>query len=93
MAKLIKEITKPVKVGIYDNCRYSARLFPEKVIVRTPYIRWVRNSGNLAIRLQVITHQGIVNRIIQETKKENYNSAWSIIGNYLGDPFLEQSGL
>lgn len=93
MAKLIKEIVKPVQVGMFENCKYSARIFPDKVIVRTPYIRWIRNSGNLATRLQVITHQGIVNKIIQEAKKESHDSAWAVIGNYLDDPFLEQSGL
>lgn len=81
-------ITKDVSVGIWDNEQYVARIYKDKVIVVTPYVKWVNNSGSLAYSKQSIRDQKIVDNVIAEIKDDCEKSAWSLIGRAIDDDHL-----
>ena len=43
--KLIREWTDEIKVGIYDNCTWSVRIYADRAIVRMPGVKWEGNTG------------------------------------------------
>lgn len=53
--KLIAEWSDSVKVGIWDGCDTSIRLYADHAIYRAPYVRWRNNSGNLDVASRRIT--------------------------------------
>lgn len=85
-------ITKDVSVGIWNNEKYVARIYKDKVIVVSPYVRWVNNSGNLDYRKESIRDQKTVDRIIQELNDDCEDTAWGVIGNHLDDTYLSTLG-
>lgn len=90
--KPIHTITKNVNVGIYD-AEYVARIYKDKVIVVSPYIKWVGNTGGYSESKESIRDQKTVDRIIKELNNDCEDTAWGIIGNKLQDTFLAASGL
>lgn len=90
--KPLYTITKDVSVGIWNNEEYVARIYKDKIIVVSPYVRWINNSGNLDYRKESIRDQKTVDRIIQELSDDCEDTAWEIIGNYLDDTYLSASG-
>ena len=90
--KPIHTITKNVNVGIYD-AEYVARIYKDKVIVVSPYIKWVGNTEGYSESKKSIRDQKTVDRIIKELNNGCEDTAWGIIGNQLQDTFLAASGL
>ena len=84
-------ITKDVQVGIYDS-EYIARIYKDRVIVITPCVKWVGNTGGYAESKESIRGQETVDRIIKELDDDREETAWEIIGNYLQDAYLAESG-
>lgn len=52
-------INRDTRCGIYDTA-YTAAIYPDRVELRMPYIKWVNNSGILAILTEVIKDPKIV---------------------------------
>lgn len=92
MANPINTITKDVKVGIYDNCEYVARVYADKIIVVTPYVKWVGNTGSYAEHKDAIRDKKIIDAVLADLSDGCEESAWGRIGNYLQDGWLAQGG-
>lgn len=86
-------INKPVKVGIYDNCEYIARVYPDKIITVSPYVKWVGQSGGYAERKEAIRDQATVDAVLADLRDGAEDSAWQTIGRYLQDGYLAQYGM
>jgi len=48
--KIIATWSWDVKVGIYDNCTVTVRLYEDRAVHREPYVRWIGNTGGYAER-------------------------------------------
>ena len=70
---------KEVKVGIWENCTMTARVYEDKVIVIEPYVRWMGNSGSLSEAKKSIRNIDTVKRINQELADDCEDTAWEII--------------
>jgi hypothetical protein len=81
-------ITKDVKVGIYDNCEYVARVYTDKIIVVSPYVKWVGNTGGYAEKKEAIRDQRVVDIVLADLADDAEDSAWAHIGEHLGDGYL-----
>lgn len=80
-----------VKVGIYD-AEYVARIYHDKIIVVSPYVKWVGNSGGYDERKEAIRDQRIVDSVLSDMADDAESSAWAKIGGALGDAYLEHQG-
>ena len=92
MSKPLFIMRKDVSVGIYNNCKYIARVYGDKIIIRSPYIKWVGNTGGYAEAKNVIREPNIIGRITRDLSDNCEESAWGKIGNALGDTYLSYSG-
>jgi hypothetical protein len=81
-------ITKDTKVGIYDNCEYVARVYADKIIVISPYVKWVGNTGGYAEAKEAIRDQKIVAAVLKDLSDDCEDSAWTKIGRALNDDYL-----
>ena len=45
--KKITNWSDSVKVGIWDNCNWSCTLYPDRIVLREPEVKWTNNSGSL----------------------------------------------
>lgn len=86
--KPMHTITKDVSVGIY-NSEYTARIYKDKIIVVSPYVKWVGNTGGYAESKQSIRDQEIIDEILTEMADDCKNAAWGLIGEAIGDPYLD----
>jgi hypothetical protein len=62
-SKVIAKIERSVQVGIFENCTLSIRIYPDRTLVREPYIRWVGNTGGYAernLRLEGEAHMALI---------------------------------
>jgi hypothetical protein len=50
MSKKIAEWSDDIKVGIYDS-EWTLRLYDDKAILHTPHVKWIGNTGSLAMRV------------------------------------------
>lgn len=90
-ARMLRELRKGVKVGIYDNCEYIARIYKGKIVVTVPYVKWIGNSGSYAERKERISDIQTV-REVQACGYGQTERAWGIIGQSLNDPYLSHAG-
>lgn len=81
-------ITKDVTVGIYDNCEYIARIYSDKIIVVSPYVKWVGNTGGYAESKNAIRDQKVIDSVLQAMADDCEDDAWLAIGMYLQDGYL-----
>lgn len=81
-------LRKAVKVGIYDNCEYAARIYKDRIVVTIPYVKWEGNNGCRAERKERITDLKTVREATQAAAYRQDERAWSIIGNYIQDAYL-----
>jgi len=68
---LIAEWSDTIAVGIYENGRWSVRLYSDRAIVLSPYVRWVGNTGSYAERHERITgtlHATLIQIAQQQTE-------------------------
>lgn len=91
MANPKQIITKDVQVGIYDSA-YVARVYKDKIILITPYVRWIGNTGGYAESKESIRNQKVVDAVIKELNDDCEDSAWGIIGRAVGDEWLSMGG-
>lgn len=77
-----------VKVGIWDNCEYVARVYADKIIVVSPYINWSNNSGSLAIKKEAIRNPATVAAVLADLSDDCKDSAWGKIGRAINDDYL-----
>lgn len=71
---LVKEWSDYEKVGIWDNCRWSVRLYSDRAIYKGRTVRWVNNSGTLAEVHERWTGP-IVAKLAQIAEKEKADDA------------------
>ena len=86
-------ITKDVQVGIYERCDYIARVYKDKIIVVTPYVKWVGNTGGYAERKEAIRDQKAIDAVLADLADDCEASAWAKIGRALGDEYLANDGV
>jgi len=91
MAKPIHTITKDISVGIYDNCQYVARVYADKIIVVSPTVKWIGNTGGYHEIKESIRDQARVDAVLAELADDCEDSAWQKIGFGLGDEYLQNS--
>jgi len=72
MATPLHKITKPVSVGIYDNCQYVARVYSDKVIA-TFNLEKIMKSNRL------IVAEGIMDSAAAEYRSENLASSDAVM--------------
>jgi hypothetical protein len=89
----MKTITKDCKVGIYDNCDYVARIYPDRIVVTSPYVKWAGNTGGYAERKERITDTRTLERVQAALADDAEDSAWGAIGRALDDEWLAQAGV
>jgi hypothetical protein len=92
MAKPIHTVTKDVAVGIWDNSEYVARVYADKIIVVSPYVKWVGNNGGYAEKKNAIRDVAEIAKCLVALADDCEDDFWQIIGNYLQDGFLSQAG-
>ncbi|MDD5358270.1 MAG: hypothetical protein PHX80_03935 [Candidatus Nanoarchaeia archaeon] len=63
-SNLIKEWYDYEQVGIWDNCRWSVRLYDDRAIYKGHTVRWVNNSGSLAD-----VHERWTGKVLDQLKK------------------------
>jgi len=93
MATPKRTITLETKVGIYDNCEYVARVYGDKIIVVSPYVKWTGNTGGYAEAHEAIRDKAVVDAILADLDDDCEDSAWQKIGRAIGDEFLENKGI
>lgn len=81
-------ISRDVSVGIFDNCEYVARIYADKIIVVSPYVKWVGNSGGYAERKEAIRTPAVITAVLADMDDDCETSAWAKIGRALGDDYL-----
>ena len=55
MKKLLKVWVWDCKVGIYDNCVLTVRVYGDRTVARIPNVKWIGNTGGYAERCERIT--------------------------------------
>lgn len=88
MSTPLHTITLDTSVGIYENCEYTARVYAEKIIVVSPYVKWVGNSGGYAEKKEAIRDIDFVKKILADLEDECVDSAWKKIGSKINDDYL-----
>ena len=81
-------ITQEVSVGIWNSEEYIARIYTDKVIIESPSVRWVNNSGSLHISKTAIRDLKIVASINQAMVDDCEGDAWELIGCAIDDDYL-----
>lgn len=84
-------ISRDVSVGIYDSCEYVARVYVDKIIVVSPYVKWVGNSGGYAERKEAIRAPATIAAVLTDLADDCEDSAWAKIGRALGDEYLSNA--
>ena len=54
-----------LQVGIYENCNQVIRLYEDRVCIRSPYVKWIGNTGGYAEAHYRVTDP----RVVQELKE------------------------
>jgi hypothetical protein len=82
------KFSRAVSVGIYNNCEYTVRVYVDKIIVISPYVRWTGNTGGYAERKDAIRTPAIIAAVLSDLTDGCEDSAWSKIGRALDDDYL-----
>ena len=85
MIKPLYTIDRPANVGIWENQEYLARIYADKIIVISPYVKWANNTGTLDYRKNAIRDQKIVDLILQDLADECEDDAWAKIDHVLSN--------
>lgn len=59
-----------LKVGIWDRCEWYLRLYDDLAVVRTPYVKWVDNSGSLAFEVRQIKPGNTLKKLLNLWEQE-----------------------
>lgn len=85
----MQQITKDVKVGIWENSAYVANVYANKIILTIPYVRWIGNSGNYAKRVVALRDHDLITKVIADLADGAEDSAWAKIGRAAQDDRLD----
>jgi hypothetical protein len=83
-------ISKDVDVGIY-NGTYVARVYNDKIIVVTPTVRWVENTGTYHEVKEAIRDPDVIRMVLEDLADDCEDDAWRHIGDDLQDGYLSQN--
>ncbi len=89
----MQTIYKDCKVGIYDNCQYVARIYPDRIVVTSPYVKWVGNTGGYAESKERITDARTLATVQACLADDAQDSAWAAIGRAIDDYYLSEMGV
>ncbi len=84
----VQTLTKDCKVGIYDNCEYVACIYANHIVITSPYVRWIGNTGSYDERTNRITDPRVLASVHNALADEAEDSAWGAIGRALEDQYL-----
>jgi len=84
----MKTLRKPCKVGIYDWAEYTARIYPDRIVLTTPYVRWVGNTGSYAESKERLMDPELLARVSALLADDAIERAWGTIGRAAGDEWL-----
>ncbi len=84
----MQTITKDCKVGIYDNCEYVARIYTDRIVVTSPFVRWIDNTGSYWDRKDRITDPSVLAIVRDALAEDTEDIAWGAIGRALDDVYL-----
>jgi hypothetical protein len=73
--KLVAKWSGELKVGIYERCAWSVRLYEDRAIVRMPYVKWANSSGTLAFWRTVVSDSPTVDAFARLTRDEASDDA------------------
>ena len=94
-------LTIDVRVDIWDT-EYTARIYRDKIVVTSPYTRWVNNSGSLDSTKDIIRDPGVIASIIKTHESaiadDEYDltdnaadaATWYKIGRAINDEWLTE---
>jgi len=85
----MQQITKDVKVGIWENSAYIANVYADKIILTIPYVKWIGNSGNYAERKLALRDIAIIAKVLADLADGAEDSAWEKIGRAAQDDRLD----
>ena len=54
MIKTLYTIDRPANAGIWENEEYLARIYADKIIVISPYVKWANNTGTFSSHSSVL---------------------------------------
>jgi hypothetical protein len=86
-----RKIVLNVRVGIYDD-QYSANVYADRIVLRAPIVKRVKNSGSLDFERTIIMNDYITEHVIYALAVDNEAAAWSLIGGVVGDDYLKLNG-
>ena len=52
-----------MQVGIYDNCTQTIRLYEDRVCIKSPYVRWIGNTGGYAEAHYRVTDPKVIDQL------------------------------
>jgi hypothetical protein len=87
MNKPLHTLSFDCKVGIWETA-YVARIYTDKIIIESPGIKWVNNSGSLTTSKNAIRDKSIIDQVLADIADDCESSAWEKIGAYLDDYYL-----
>ena len=91
MSKLLQKITHIAGLQ-FRNEVYVARIYDDKITVRTPYVKWFGHYYKTLIKKDSIRNPIIIANILSLLEKEDIEGAWNCIGRVIeqwhGDQYL-----
>ena len=88
---LVACIYSDVAVELYDRCRYVARIYTDRIIVTTPYVKWVGNTGVYAEKKEAIRDRETIAAVLADLSDDAEKSAWRRIAVSLHDHWLARN--
>ena len=79
MSKLLQKITHIAELQ-FRNEVYVARIYDDKITVRTPYVKWFGHYYKTLIKKDSIRNPIIIANILRLLEKEDVEGAWNCIG-------------
>jgi hypothetical protein len=76
--KPLHTLTRQQSVGIWDNEKFIARVYADKIICVQPYIKWRNNSGTLEYVKYSIRDPEVIGWVLMEIKDGCDDSAIDI---------------
>lgn len=76
--KPITTLRKDAQVGIYD-CEFIARVYRDIIVVISPYVKWVGDTGGYAEYKDTIRDEEIVAKVLMSLDDGDDDTAWDYI--------------
>ena len=79
MSKLLQKITHIAELQ-FRNEVYVARIYDDKITVRTPYVKWSDHYYKTLIKKDSIRNPIIIANILSHLERDDVEGAWNCIG-------------